>query len=230
MPRRSVSASSVRYEKLADGTPLVVGSGLADRIAASQASMAAIESSSGARSRTRAKRSKVSLVLKIPETVVFGEKTWVTRKPVPKRPVVSSDSNSLLEPPERSAANSFRRKERAVVLEDELAAILTQVYLDTIATRARPGIECVLQKLKGPPDSGIVAAAPGVVDLRPDVPRLVADELIVPSLTVGGQGLVAHLGLASAWILWWPPAISMLPWSGVRFARQPLKVRCRMTL
>src|SRR5208337_1721140 len=66
-----------------------------------------IASSSPLRSRTKLNCSQpVSNSIK-PCSSVRLAKTCVTKKPVPKRPVVETDSYSLLDPPESNAAKSF---------------------------------------------------------------------------------------------------------------------------
>ena len=47
-----------------------------------------------------------SAVCRIPSTSTRDDMAWVTRNPVPNRPVVSPPSNSLLEPPDNSALSS----------------------------------------------------------------------------------------------------------------------------
>ena len=101
-------SSSVWYSNLADATPFRSDTRLADRMASRQASIFwRIASSSPPRSNSRSNCSYPLGVCSSPLRLVLSVKTCVTRKPVPKRPVVSSDSKSLFEPPDSNAVRSL---------------------------------------------------------------------------------------------------------------------------
>ena len=99
------------YSNLADSMPSRCETWLADRMASVQAAIfCRIASSSPARSSSKSNCSNPLGVSRRPCKLVRSAKTCVTRKPVPKRPVVSSDSKSLLEPPDSNAVKSLDAK------------------------------------------------------------------------------------------------------------------------